>query len=92
MTPILIFANGFANEPSVNQTQSDTAIRDSLESGGYGPEMVVVPAGIFRMGCIEEEDCPENALPVHEVSIVRFALGKYEVTFVNSTRYKRIQC
>lgn len=54
--------------------------------------MVVVPAGIYRLGCIEEEDCPESELPVHKVSTVRFALGKYEVTFVNSTRYKRKQC
>ncbi|MCY3885567.1 MAG: formylglycine-generating enzyme family protein [Gammaproteobacteria bacterium] len=84
---ILIFVYGFASEPVLNQTQADTTIRDPLKSGGNGPEMVVIPAGTFLMGCMEENDCPENALPVHEVSITKFALGKYEVTFEEYDRF-----
>lgn len=40
------------------------------------PEMVVVPAGNFTMGSIENAD--EN--PPHSVNIKSFAIGKYEVT------------
>jgi formylglycine-generating enzyme required for sulfatase activity len=55
--------------------------RDRLKNGGEGPEMVVVPAGSFRMG-----DIPgggnKNELPVRTVRIEKpFAIGRYEVTF-----------
>ena len=43
------------------------------------PEMVVIPAGSFRMGCLSG-DCYRNE-PVHSVSIESFELSKYEVTF-----------
>ena len=42
------------------------------------PEMIVVPAGAFRMGSTDGED---NEAPVREVAIQSFALGVYEVTF-----------
>ena len=45
------------------------------------PEMVVVPPGTFRMGCVSRsEDCSDAERPVHEVAVASFALGKYEVT------------
>ena len=45
------------------------------------PEMVVIPAGSFRMGCLSnDDDCFEDEFPVHEVTIWSFALSKYEVT------------
>lgn len=45
------------------------------------PEMVVIPAGSFQMGCVEGRDCQENEFPVREVTLRSFALGKTEVTF-----------
>ena len=43
------------------------------------PEMVVVPAGFYRMGSASGDS---NERPVHEVTIeYPFAVGKYEVTF-----------
>ena len=55
---------------------------DALSSGGEGPEMVVVPAGTFRMGCLSnDDDCEGDELPVHEVAIRSFALSKHEVMF-----------
>lgn len=44
------------------------------------PEMVVIPAGSFRMGC-GEGDCQDSEKPIHEVQVASFALSKYEVTF-----------
>ena len=45
------------------------------------PEMVVVPAGRFRMGDLSG-DGGSNERPVHDVTIAApFAVGRYEVTF-----------
>jgi formylglycine-generating enzyme required for sulfatase activity len=68
-------------------------LRDRLKDGTLGPEMVVIPAGTFRMGDIQGGG-DSNEQPVHEVSVKRFAMGRYEVTvaefrkFVNATGYK----
>ena len=57
---------------------------DPLNSGGEGPEMVVVPAGTFRMGCLQLSGCYDEELPVREVTIPgRFALSKHEITFAD---------
>ncbi len=62
--------------------QPGEAFRDTLRSGGTGPEMVVIPAGSFRMGCISGVGCYNDEKPVHQVTIPQaFAVGKYEVTF-----------
>jgi formylglycine-generating enzyme required for sulfatase activity len=42
-------------------------IRDRLKIGGFGPEMVMIPAGSFNMDG-------------NNVSVKQFAMGKYEVT------------
>ena len=48
------------------------------------PEMVTIPAGRFRMGCVSGQDCRDNELPVHEVRISEaFAVSKYEVTLAD---------
>ncbi len=54
--------------------------RDSLKDGSKGPEMVWIPAGSFQMGDIQG-DGDDDEKPVHEVSVDRFAIGKYQVTF-----------
>ena len=47
-----------------------------------GMEMVVIPAGSFRMGCVSGVGCHYNEKPVHQVTISQpLAVGKYEVTF-----------
>ncbi len=45
------------------------------------PEMVMLPAGTFQMGCVSgSDDCRNNEQRVREVDVGSFALGKYEVT------------
>ena len=51
------------------------------EPGFPMPEMVVIPAGSFQMGCVSGKDCLSSEKPVPEVKIDSFALSKYEVTF-----------
>jgi formylglycine-generating enzyme required for sulfatase activity len=85
--------------PEVNQILIDAradggVFRDALGIGGNGPEMVVIPGGSFIMGSpSEEEGRYSNEGPQHQVTISRFALGRYPVTvaefglFVESTGY-----
>ena len=63
--------------------------REALRDGGEGPEMVVIPAGRFRMGCLSnDEDCADDEKPVHDVTITApFALSVYEVTFEYYDRF-----
>ena len=50
-------------------------------------EMVVIPGGSFRMGCVSGRDCDDDEHPVHEVRVESFELGKYEVTFEEYDRF-----
>lgn len=47
------------------------------------PQMVVVPAGTFRMGCVvgRGHHCRSSEWPTREVRIESFELSKHEVTF-----------
>ena len=70
------------------------AFSDLLGSGEPGPEMVVIPAGEFVMGCFGTPppfpgaECHPREEPVHRVEIRRqFAVSKYEVTFDDYDRF-----
>jgi formylglycine-generating enzyme required for sulfatase activity len=67
-----------AAEPGLRAGQ---VFRDRMKNGTNGPELVVVPAGRFRMGDIQSAGGNDEQ-PVHEVNIRRpFAAGRYEITF-----------
>ena len=52
------------------------------------PEMVVVPAGSYRMGSPSSEEGQPDERPVHEVTIaVPFAIGRHEVTVAEFGRF-----
>ncbi len=73
------------------QTPSDIwapgkVFRDRLQDGSFGPEMVGIPAGSFRMGDLQGGGF-DNEQPVHRVSVARFAMGKYEVTFAEYDKF-----
>lgn len=44
------------------------------------PEMVKIPQGSFKMGCVSDKDCYDDEKPVHKVTVATFEMGKYEVT------------
>ncbi len=44
------------------------------------PEMLPVPAGAFQMGDVFEGEGSSDELPVHEVTLSAYEIGKYEVT------------
>ena len=66
-----------------------STFRESLRAGVEGPEMVVIPAGRFRMGCLSnDDDCLSTEKLVHEVTIgAPFALSVHEVTFEDYDRF-----
>src|SRR5262245_40599292 len=78
--------SGFLLSPSVSlasQTELNTgqAFRDRMKSGTTGPEMIVIPAGKFRMGDIQGKGLKVEQ-PVRAVHIRRpFAVSRYEITF-----------
>ena len=82
---------GPASAPSASSSpaaQPGQSFSDTLSSGGRGPEMVVIPAGRFRMGCVSGQECTDAQLPVHDVTIPQaFAVSKYEVTFEDYDRF-----
>ena len=80
--------------PSAHATAASGAppsFRDELRSGGFGPELVVVPAGRFRMGCDRAEpDCTLERFPPREVVFAApFAMSKHEITFDDYDRRLR---
>lgn len=74
--------------PLHGSATAETTARTELPSPGFTfrdcetcPEMVVVPAGSFRMGSTASEAGRDDEGPVHRVTIAKpFAVGKYEVT------------
>ena len=79
---------------STGRPSAGTVFRDRLRSGAKGPELVVVPPGVFGQGEIVEAGMrPLFGLPYRSVSIGAFAVGKHEVTrgefrrFVGATGY-----
>ncbi len=74
-----------SNQPPLTQTPGEM-FQDTLQDGSIGPEMVWIPAGTFRMGDIQG-DGYSNELPVHEVSMDDFAMGRYEVTFAEYDKF-----
>jgi len=68
--------------------QAGETFSDPLSSGGRGPEMVVIPAGGFSMGCVSGLDCYDDEKPVHQVTISQpFAVSKFEITFEDYDRF-----
>jgi formylglycine-generating enzyme required for sulfatase activity len=75
--------------------QPSVSFRDSLKSGGQGPEMVRLPKGQFQMGSPPaEQERNRNEGPQHSVSLQNaIALSRFELTrgeferFVEGTGY-----
>lgn len=61
---------------------------DALNSGGRGPEMVVIPAGRFYMGCVSGMGCSNRERPIRDVSIAQpFGVSIHEVTLDEYDRF-----
>ncbi|MCK5717789.1 MAG: SUMF1/EgtB/PvdO family nonheme iron enzyme, partial [Thiomargarita sp.] len=61
-------------------------IRDTLEDGTMGAEMIWIPAGTFKMGDIQGTG-NDTEKPIHDVTLDAFAIGKYTVTFAEYDKF-----
>ena len=74
--------DGLADDSGQQRVQ-----RQARERLPHQPEMVKIPGGSFRMGCISGHGCFNFEKPVHAVRVESFELGKYEVTFDEYDRF-----
>ena len=53
-----------------------------VDDGDCVSGSVTIPAGSFQMGCDKdlEGSCPEDAVPLHEVSLSSYVMDKFEVS------------
>jgi formylglycine-generating enzyme required for sulfatase activity len=76
---------GELERPTAGHDQGEVtpqeAFRDTLKDGSQGPEMIPIQGGTFQMGCVSGKTCQSDELPVHEVQVRPFAMGRTEVTF-----------
>ena len=72
-----------AGAASINRPATEPQPGASFRDCARCPEMTVVPAGSFMMGCSPgEPGCARAETPQHQVTFARpFAVGKYAVTF-----------
>jgi formylglycine-generating enzyme required for sulfatase activity len=75
------------SQSAITAGASTKVLRDRLKSGGEGPEMVLVAAGAFRMGDIQDGR-DKAAQPVRLVQIKKpLTIGRYEVTFEDFDKF-----
>jgi formylglycine-generating enzyme required for sulfatase activity len=61
---------------------------DVLSDSSAGPEMIVIPAGVYQMGSAETVTQRDADEVLHSVTISRpFAIGRYEITFAEYDRF-----
>ena len=65
---------------AVEQAEREAAGRAAAIAASV-PEMVAIPVGTFRMGCVTRGNCDRDERPVHDVRVAAFELSKHEVTF-----------
>ena len=66
-----------------------SVIRDKLQDGTEGPEMIMLPAGRFRMGSPDDEPERFDDERLHEVEVAAFAIGRTAVTFAQYDRFAK---
>ena len=88
-----------ADPPDPDPAPSRRRAGDVFRDCSSCPEMVVIPAGTFRMGSpASEEGRYDREGPRHSVEVSSFALGRYEVTrdeyraFVEATGHPSSGC
>jgi formylglycine-generating enzyme required for sulfatase activity len=80
---------GEIQKPSSKGSANLEVFQDTLQNGSKGPEMICIPAGKFRMGDIQGTG-ETNEKPVHEISVKRFAIGRYQITFAEYDKFAKL--
>jgi formylglycine-generating enzyme required for sulfatase activity len=72
-------------EKALNSCKGDIScveamLRRMVFGANFIPEMINIPAGTFNMGAYIEDGDIYNDLPIRQIKLSAFKLGKYEVT------------
>lgn len=97
LATIVLIPMGLSSAPGAPRSDTSVAPRSGrgavFRDCSNCPEMVILPAGLFAMGSPPDEpERQEPEGPQHEVSVQRFAIGRFAVTrgqwsaFVVATR------
>ena len=62
--------------------------KDNLKSGGEGPEMVMLPAGEFKMGA-RGFTASQDELPQHTVTVPAMAMSSHEITIAQYQQFAK---
>ena len=80
-------ASGAQQRAPASEPTHFVAFHDPLSIGGFGPDMISLPAGQFQMGDINRQG-DDNEKPVITVNVQKpFALSRHEVTFEQYDRF-----
>jgi len=63
-------------DDKLNKIYKNIDIKKSIKTNTAGIELLFIEAGTFQMGSTEEQ----NEMPIHEVFVDNFYIGKFEVT------------
>ncbi len=85
--PAVTGAGSAAVAPGADAAGRQRVQPQARERLPFEPEMVEIPGGSFRMGCVSGQNCDDDEHPVHTVRVGRFELSKYEVTFEQYDRF-----
>ena len=77
-----------AEKPEAPEPAAVRSFRDALPDGGPGPLMVELPAAGFLMGSAGNS-LNFDERPQHSVNLSAYAIGKYEVSFVEYDRFAK---
>lgn len=88
-----------AEQPAIESAQEEQNLaapvnvkveefHDTLKDGTPGPTMVWIPAGTYNMGSPGTSSFAEER-PQHKVTLGRFAMSKYEITFAQYDKFAR---
>lgn len=71
-----------AAKSGTESLQPGRIFSDRIARGGYGPELIVIPAGRFELGAVgKDRKAPAAEKPAHTVALQRpFALTRAEIT------------
>jgi len=75
-------------EDESNEPKNGTVVRDILRSGGRTPDMVYVRGGTFTMGS-DRSQLNSQERPAHSVAVSSFVIGRYEVTYLDYSKFAR---
>lgn len=77
------------DDASITQLLALSVFRETLHDGGLSPTMVVIPGGEFDMGCLTDSGCYEDETPSHKVSLKKFAMSRFEITFEHYQKFAK---